>query len=91
MEIWKNIEGYEQYKVSNLGRIYSEITDKVLNQTISGRDKNRHYIKLRKDGIQHTKIVSRLVAKAFIPNPDNLATVNHKDGNTLNDRVENLE
>ena len=44
-----------------------------------------------KDNKQYTFILSRLIAKAFIPNPQHLATVNHKDGNPLNNRVENLE
>lgn len=92
MEIWKDIEDFENlYQISNLGRVLSLRNNKILKPTISSRDRNRLYVKLYKDKIQHTLIVSRLVAKAFIPNPDNLATVNHIDGNTFNNKVENLE
>lgn len=46
---------------------------------------------LRKDGKQHMRYTHRLVAEAFIPNPDHLPEVNHKDGNKLNNAVSNLE
>lgn len=92
MEILKDIEDFEGlYKVSNLGRVYSIRNNKFLKATVASRDKNRLYVKIYKDNIQYTKAIHRLVAKAFIPNPDNLDTVNHIDGNTFNNRVENLE
>lgn len=51
----------------------------------------RYEISLCKDGKRKGKFVHRLVAEAFIPNPKNLETVNHKDGNPLNNNVDNLE
>lgn len=92
MEILKDIEGFEGlYQISNIGRVYSIRNDKFLKPTVAGKSKDRLYVKLYREKVQYTLILSRLVAKAFIPNPDNLATVNHIDGNTYNNRVENLE
>lgn len=92
MEILKDIEGFEGlYKVSNLGRLYSVRNNKFLKPTPNSLRTNRLYVKLYKDKKQYTFILPRLVAKAFLPNPDHLATVNHKDGNPLNNRVDNLE
>lgn len=96
-EIWKDIEGYEGlYQVSNFGRVKSlgrfkknnQIKEKILKPRInsSGYKQVSLYNKFQK-----TYSVHRLVAKAFIPNPDNLPQVNHKDENKLNNHVNNLE
>lgn len=106
MEEWKNIDGYEGlYQISNLGRIkslsrcvfvsnpkftgYRHTKEKILK---SGKGKNGYFsVILRKDNTNHQKYVHRLVAQAFIPNPDNLPEVNHKDENSENNHVDNLE
>lgn len=94
-EVWKDVKGYEgKYQVSNLGRV------KSLNYHRSGKerllslahDKDGYlYVCFHKNGKQKLYKVHRLVAIAFIPNPDNLPCVNHKDENPSNNRVENLE
>ena len=92
METWKSIAGYEGiYEVSDLGRIKSL---KHGNERILKPGKQTcGYLQvcLRKDG--HTKrlFVHRLVADAFIQNPNNLETVNHKDEVKTNNVASNLE
>lgn len=101
MEIWKDIEGFEgKYQVSNFGRVkslpkytysrgYPQLRkEKILKPGYTG--KSRCYATVRlNDG--HSYKVHRLVAQAFIPNPDNLPLINHKDENPKNNHVNNLE
>ena len=96
-EIWKPIKGYELlYEVSNFGRVTS--LRKTNNQysehiTIGSSDGNHGYlkVKLKNETGNKTFQVHRLVAEAFIHNPDNFPQVNHKDENKKNNCVDNLE
>ena len=103
-EIWKDIEGYEGlYQVSNLGRVRSlnRITNgKFGNRSLclrKGRILKPRKISLytgvylSKNGHVKNYTIHRLVAQAFIPNPQNKLEVNHIDGNKLNNKVDNLE
>ena len=89
MEIWKNIQGYENlYQVSNLGRIKNIKTNTIKSQQI----RNGYYsVRLFKEGKGKHFNTHRLVAIAFIPNKENKKQVNHIDGNKLNNNVINLE
>lgn len=95
------------YEVSSLGRIKSlpktqfDIfgrgrvayrKERILKQQ-NGSEKRRRYlhVSMRKDGKTYVKSVHQIVATAFIPNPNNLPQVNHKDENPSNNRVDNLE
>lgn len=93
-EIWKDIKGYEGlYQVSNFGRIKS-IKRKNTKGGIRKLNVDKYgynYIILYNYDIIKTLKVHRLVAKAFIPNPNNLPQINHKDKNRKNNRVDNLE
>ena len=96
-EIWKDCVGYEgKYQVSNLGNVRSISNNKGTYQErlLSQRQtptSNYLYVSFTIKGMTKQHSVHRLVAKAFIANPSNKATVNHIDGNKLNNNVCNLE
>jgi len=89
-ECWKDIPNYEGlYQVSNLGRVKSIFKNKKI---LTPRLRNgylRVSLTKNKKAINHS--VHRLVAQVFIPNPNNLPEVNHKDENKENNCVNNLE
>lgn len=98
MEEWRNIEGYNDYQVSNYGRIKRlDVIDSL------GHLRKEHILKpvkntkgyihvdLCKNGKAKHHLVHRLVAEAFIPNPDNLTEINHRDECKTNNFYGNLE
>lgn len=91
MEIWKTIDDWPNYEISNQGRLRNKTTGHIpVNRKPNGSGYLLQGFRDRKRGIQITKGIHWLVAKAFIPNPDNLPTVEHLDRNTLNNNVDNL-
>ena len=94
-EIWKPIEGTAGvYEVSNTGKVrctnYKQTGE---TKELTSHEKMGGYLQLRvkADGKLKTVVVHRLVAKAFVPNPDGKPEVNHKDGNKKNNHADNLE
>lgn len=101
-EIWNDIQGYEGlYQVSNFGRVkslerkifngenYHISKEKILSP---GKDKDGYFqVQLYKEKTVKMRKIHRLVAEAFIPNPNNYPQVNHKDEDKQNNRIDNLE
>lgn len=94
-EIWLPIEGYGGlYQVSNYGRVKSLDYNRTKQEKILRQGKNKYgylMVVLYKEGKGKTIKIHRLVAQAFIPNPNNYPCVNHKDECKTNNCVDNLE
>lgn len=104
-EEWKPIPGYEGlYEASNLGRIKSvkritigtdgvkkPVPETILKPKTEKTGRADYRVSLRKNAEYKDFLVSRLVAKTWIPVPDNMLTVNHINGNFQDNRIENLE
>src|SRR5687768_14099129 len=105
IEEWRDIKGFEgKYQVSNTGKVRTlarevfdllgrkrrSVIEKEMSQNLCGS--GYYKVSLNRTGIgKKQDMTHRLVAKAFLPNPNSLQEVNHKDGNKLNNRVSNLE
>ena len=85
--VWKSVVGFSKYEVSNTGSVRNCYTEKIrklqvnngyLTVSLSAGEEKKHYL------------VHRLVAIAFIPNPNNLPVVDHVDNDRKNNNVENL-
>ena len=87
-EIFKPIDGFENYFVSNLGNVKSNKTKRILKIQKKSRYST---VGLSNENKSKCCLVHRLVAQSFIPNPDNKLTVNHKNHDTYDNRVDNLE
>lgn len=106
METWKTIEWHEGYEVSSHGRVRAKkrkvvykdgrvgnFPERILKPSISKKGYERLRLSYPREDGGYGKMVQvhRLVAEAFIPNPENKPQVNHKDSNKINNHVTNLE
>lgn len=101
MEVWKKVEGFENYEISNLGRLkglevitkfgcgFKKYPERICN--FWHDKKGYEYYTFFVNGKNRHKLIHRLVAKAFILNPDNKPQVNHINGIKSDNRLENIE
>ena len=90
MEIYRNVKGFEfTYSISNYGKVLSRYKNNIRKAQI--HEDGYLVLLLCVNRIRYTKYIHRLVAEAFIPNPNNLPEVNHNNGNKLDNNIENLE
>ena len=88
-EIWVVIKGFDNYSISNFGNLKNNKTNRL---RVQSKDSSGYACcTLSLKGKTYTKSIHRLVAEAFIPNPDLFKEVNHRNGNKLDNRVENIE
>lgn len=85
-EIWKHILDHPHYSISKDGEVYSNKSKKKLKANLSS---SSGYYTVYVDG--KNRLLHRLLAKTFIPNPNNLPCINHKDGCKTNNHLNNLE
>lgn len=94
-EIWKDVKGYEGlYQISNFGNVMSLNYRNTSNPQKLTPKKNKDgylWVELRKNAMPKPFLIHRLVAMAFIPNPNNYPVINHKDENKSNNNFFNLE
>ena len=89
VETWCKIDGFNNYSVSNKGRIRDDKRGVIKAKQLS---KDGYYkVDLYNNGIRSTKRVHRLVAETFLPFDENRLDINHKDGDKLNNNIDNLE
>lgn len=88
MEQWKKITDYPNYSVSNQGQVRNDVTGRILKQSRVG---GYSMIGLREKGMHKMIYVHRLVAFAFVENPENYTEVNHINAIKSDNRAENIE
>ena len=86
--MYEKVKGFDDYEIDENGNVYSLKTNKKMKQYLQ---KGYYGIYLYKNKKRHFKLVHRLVAETYIPNPNNLPQINHKDENSKNNNVNNLE
>lgn len=86
---WKKIHGFNNYSVSDDGQVRNDTTMYILKHHLNNKGYPMVYLCRENKG--HWRLVHRLVAIAFIPNPEGKPCINHIDGNTQNYSIDNLE
>jgi hypothetical protein len=87
-EEYKKIQNYENYSVSSFGNVRNDVTNKILKPGINGH--GYYHVNLRKNSKMNNVRIHRLIATAFIDNPNNKPCVDHVDNNRLHNDIKNL-
>ena len=87
--MWKKVKNYNNYSVNENGEVRNDISGKIKSTLVFKRT-GYCYVDLSKNNKSKRMLIHRLVAEAFIPNPENKPTVDHADGNRKNNRIDNL-
>lgn len=87
--IWKTIEDFPLYEISINGEVRHKV-NKIIRKPYVGK-RGYPIVTMYNNGKLYVRTIHRLIGKAFIPNPHNLPTINHIDGNKLNYSISNLE
>lgn len=90
-EQWKTIAEANNYEISNMGNVRNKITLKILKGRQSKSGYHQVSLKINETQKFSNRYIHRLVAQYWLENPDNKREINHKDGNKLNNSVDNLE
>lgn len=85
------IKDFPDYYITDTGDVYSRITGRFIKMKLSLAKNGYLRVQVCRNHKKYIKLVHRLVAETFIPNPENKCDVNHIDGNKQNNNVENLE
>ncbi len=86
-EEFRKIQGYDNYSVSNFGNVRNDKTGRILKHRVRN---GYYYVELCKNSKRKNNYLHRIIAKTFIPNPQNKKFVDHIDNNRLNNNLENL-
>ena len=90
-EIWKDIDYFNGYRISNKGNVLGVFRNKLLKPMLNSKGYLMVRISNNRDGKFKGLLVHRIIATHFIPNPQNKPQVNHKNGIKTDNRIENLE
>ena len=88
IENWIKVAGFDEYSVSDQGNLRNDKTKRILKPGTS--NSGYYYVVLRKQKKSYTKNIHRIVASAFLPNPNNKKMVDHIDNNETNNKLINL-
>ena len=83
------IKGFENYHINRNGVVYNKNTG-IIKSAYVNKKNGYLYVDLYKENKSHKRPIHRLIAEAFVPNPENKPTVDHKNGNRLDNSIENL-
>ena len=86
--MWKQIKGFN-YSINENGEVRNDITNRIKTASVN-KSNGYKYVDLYKDGKSHKRPIHRLLAEQFIDNPENKPTVDHKNGNRLDNSLRNL-